>query len=66
VAKLVHILCTRISTDEKCLEHYHILNIAGKCYDTQLVAIDLILLVRDSAKPFWVCTYDTECCTWIP
>jgi hypothetical protein len=41
VVKLVHILRTRISDDGKCLEHYHILNIVGKCYDMQLVAIEL-------------------------
>jgi hypothetical protein len=41
VVKLMRISCTRISTDEKCLEHYHILNIAGKCYDMQLVVIEL-------------------------
>jgi hypothetical protein len=39
--KLVHISHTRIFTDRKCLEYYHILNIAGKCYDMQLVAIEL-------------------------
>jgi hypothetical protein len=37
VVKLVHILCTRISTYGKFLEHYHVLNIAGKCYDMQTV-----------------------------
>jgi hypothetical protein len=26
-------------------------------------AINLILLMRDSAKPFWVRTYGTQCCT---
>jgi hypothetical protein len=41
VVKLVHILHTRISVDEKCLKHYHVLNIAGKCYDMQLVVIEL-------------------------
>jgi hypothetical protein len=41
VVKLVHIPCTRIFADEKCLKHYHVLNIAGKCYDMQLVAIEL-------------------------
>jgi hypothetical protein len=41
VVKLVHILCTRIFVDEKYLEHYHVLNIAEKCYDMQLVAIEL-------------------------
>jgi hypothetical protein len=41
VVKLVHISCTRISAYEKCLEHYHVLNIAGKCYDMQLDAIEL-------------------------
>jgi hypothetical protein len=41
MVKLVHIPLTRISTDEKCLEHYHILNIAEKCYDMQLIVIEL-------------------------
>jgi hypothetical protein len=30
------------------------------------LTINLILLMRDSSKPFWVCTYGTEYCTWIP
>jgi hypothetical protein len=37
----VCILHTRIFTDGKCLEPYHVLDIAGKCYDVQLVAIKL-------------------------
>jgi hypothetical protein len=41
VVKSVRISGTRISTDEKCLEHYHVLNIAGRCYDMQLVTIEL-------------------------
>jgi hypothetical protein len=41
VMKLVHILHTRISAYGKCLEHCHILNIEEKCYDMQLVAIEL-------------------------
>jgi hypothetical protein len=41
VVKLVHIPHIQIFIDEKCLEHYHILNIAGKCYDIQLVTIEL-------------------------
>jgi hypothetical protein len=41
VVKLMHIPCTQISTDEKCLEYCHVLNIAGKCYDMKLVAIEL-------------------------
>jgi hypothetical protein len=41
VVKLMHILRIRISADGKCLEHYHVLNIARKCYDMQLVAIEL-------------------------
>jgi hypothetical protein len=32
---------TRFSADGKCLEYYHVLNIAGECYDMQLVAIEL-------------------------
>jgi hypothetical protein len=91
VVKSMHILRTQISADEKWLEHYHVLNIAEKCYEMQLVAIkldqqhvrlhdpqqliiklqlcskgfaiNLILLMRDSAKPFWVRTYGTQCCT---
>jgi hypothetical protein len=41
VVKSVRILRARIFTDGKCLEHYHILNIAEKCYDMQLVTIEL-------------------------
>jgi hypothetical protein len=41
VVKLVHTQHTRISTDGKCLEHYHVQDIAGRCYDIQLVAIVL-------------------------
>jgi hypothetical protein len=40
MVKLVHIPRTQIFTDEKCFEHYHIINIAGKCYDMQLVLIE--------------------------
>jgi hypothetical protein len=38
---LVHIPRTRISADGKCLEHYHVLNVARKCYDIQLITIEL-------------------------
>jgi hypothetical protein len=41
VVKLVHILRTQISADEKCLEHYHVLDIAGRCYNMQLIVIEL-------------------------
>jgi hypothetical protein len=41
VVKLVHISRTQISTDGKCLEHCHVLNIAENCYDIQLVVIEL-------------------------
>jgi hypothetical protein len=27
------------------------------------LTINLIILIRDSAKPFWVCTYGTEYCS---
>jgi hypothetical protein len=36
----VCILRNQIFTDEKCLEHYHVLNIVKKCY-MQLAAIEL-------------------------
>jgi hypothetical protein len=39
----VRIPHTRISEDGKRLNHYHVLDIAGKCYDMQLVAIILDL-----------------------
>jgi hypothetical protein len=41
VMKSVRILHTRISVDGKCLEHYDVLNIVGRCYDMQLVTIEL-------------------------
>jgi hypothetical protein len=41
IVKSVHTLRTRISVDGKFLEHYHIQGIAGRCYDKQLVAIEL-------------------------
>jgi hypothetical protein len=41
VVKLVLIQHNQISTDEKCLEHYHVQDIAGKCFDMQLVVIEL-------------------------
>jgi hypothetical protein len=41
MAKSVCIVHTGISIDGKCLEHYHILNIARMCYDMHLVAIEL-------------------------
>jgi hypothetical protein len=41
VVKLVYIPRTRISTDGKCLEHYHVLNIGGKYYDMQFIEIEL-------------------------
>jgi hypothetical protein len=41
VVRSVHIPRTRISADRKYLEHYHVLNIAEKCYDMQLVTIEL-------------------------
>jgi hypothetical protein len=41
VVKLVCIPRTCIFVNEKCLEHYHILDIAERCYDMQLIAIEL-------------------------
>jgi hypothetical protein len=41
VVKLVYIPCTRISAYGKCLERYHVLNIAEKCYDMELITIEL-------------------------
>jgi hypothetical protein len=41
VIKSVRISHTRISVDGKCLEHYDVLNIVGRCYDMQLVTIEL-------------------------
>jgi hypothetical protein len=41
VVKPLRKLCNRISADGKCLEQYHVLNIAEKCYDMQLVTIEL-------------------------
>jgi hypothetical protein len=41
VVKSVRISRTWIFADGKCLEHYYVLNIAGKCYDMQLVVIKL-------------------------
>jgi hypothetical protein len=41
VVKLVHILHTQISADGKLLEHYHVLDIARRYYDMQLVTIEL-------------------------
>jgi hypothetical protein len=41
VMKSMYIPCTRISIDGKYLDHYHILDIVGKCYDMQLVTIVL-------------------------
>jgi hypothetical protein len=41
MVKLVHIPRTQISIDEKCLKHYHVLNTMGKCYDIQLVTMEL-------------------------
>jgi hypothetical protein len=41
VVKLVNMQRIRISVDGKCLEHYHVQGIAGKCYDMRLVAIVL-------------------------
>jgi hypothetical protein len=41
MVKLVRILRTQIFADGKCLEHYHVLNIVERCYDIQLVAIEL-------------------------
>jgi hypothetical protein len=41
VVKSVGILRTQIFVDGKCLEHYHALDIAGRCYDMQLVIIEL-------------------------
>jgi hypothetical protein len=32
---------TRIFADGKYLEYWHVLNIAEKCYDMQLIAIEL-------------------------
>jgi hypothetical protein len=37
----VHIQLNQISAYGKCLEHYHVQDIAGKCYDMQLIAIEL-------------------------
>jgi hypothetical protein len=47
VVKLVYILCTQISVDGKCLEHYHVLDIVGRCYNMQLVVIELDLGLHD-------------------
>jgi hypothetical protein len=41
VVKSVRIPHNQISTDRKCLEHYHVLNIAGRYYGMQLVTIEL-------------------------
>jgi hypothetical protein len=41
VVKLVHILHSQFFIDVKSLEYYHVQGIAGKCYDMQLIAIEV-------------------------